>query len=123
MINDGDKPDPPVYGPKLPPTVAAPGKSDASTGKSSSNATKIKENEEVLVKAPPDEMEGIKGLWKIAFDCDDESVGKSTIKLLLQLHSEVDFGEDGREQKDQVSKYEDQFIESCFKMIKADMVD
>jgi len=45
-----------------------------------------------FVKAPPNEMEGIEGLWKIAMDCQDALVGKKVTALLLKLYTDVDFG-------------------------------
>ena len=47
---------------------------------------------EVMVKAPPNEMEHIEGLWKIAIDCKDAQIGESVTSLLLQLHTNLDFG-------------------------------
>jgi len=38
---------------------------------------------EVLVKASPNEMDGIHGLWKIAIDCKDTKVGVCVTALLL----------------------------------------
>jgi hypothetical protein len=38
---------------------------------------------EVMVKASPNEMKGIKALWKIAIDCKDTKVGESVTNLLL----------------------------------------
>lgn len=45
-----------------------------------------------MVTADPDEMVGIKCLWKIAMNCQNEEVGKLVASLLLQLHTNVDFG-------------------------------
>jgi len=47
---------------------------------------------EVMVKTTPNEMNGIKALWKIAIDCRDKKVGESVTSLLLQLHTNLDFG-------------------------------
>ena len=40
-------------------------------------------NVEVMVKASPNEMNGILALWKIAIDCRDTKVGESVTNLLL----------------------------------------
>ena len=53
-------------------------------------------------------MKGIKSLWKIAFDCRDPKVGESVTSLLLQLHTNLDFG-----MEHLIPKYEDQFVFSC----------
>jgi len=57
-------------------------------------------------------MEIINSLWKIAIDCQDTAVNTKVVSLLLQLHTQVDFG-----MEQQISQFEDQFIESCFKII------
>jgi hypothetical protein len=36
-----------------------------------------------MVKAEPNQMEGIQGLWKIAIDCFDKKVGEMVTNLLL----------------------------------------
>jgi hypothetical protein len=38
---------------------------------------------EIMVKSSPNEMNGIKALWKIAIDCRDTKVGESVTSLLL----------------------------------------
>lgn len=58
-----------------------------------------------LVTAPPNEMDGIEGLWKIATDCQNADVGKKVATLMLKLYTEVDFG-----MEDQIPQFEDQFI-------------
>jgi len=68
---------------------------------------------EVQVRAEPDQMEGIKGLWRIAIDCANKKVGEYVTSLLLQLHTSVDFGMEGL-----IPKFEDQFIKSCFEIIR-----
>lgn len=70
-----------------------------------------------FVKAPPNEMEGIEGLWKIAMDCRDQFVGKKVTALLLKLYTDVDFG-----MEDQIPKFEDQFIQKCFNIINEQSV-
>ena len=65
-----------------------------------------------MVKAEPNAMEGIQGLWKIAIDCLDKKVGECVTNLLLQLHTNVDFG-----MEDRIAFFEDQFISSCFGLI------
>lgn len=67
---------------------------------------------EVQVRAQPDAMEGINGLWKIAIDCKDKQVGDSVTNLLLQLHTNVDFG-----MEELVPQFEDQYIRSCMRLI------
>lgn len=57
-------------------------------------------------------MEGIQGLWKIAIDCLDKKVGEMVTNLLLQLHTNVDFG-----MEDRIPNFEDQFLASCFRLI------
>lgn len=57
-------------------------------------------------------MEGILGLWKIAIDSLDKKVGECVTNLLLQLHTNLDFG-----MEDNVPLFEDQFIGSCLKII------
>jgi len=37
-------------------------------------------------------MEAIKSLWKIAIDCQEKLVNERVVQLLLQLHTNVDFG-------------------------------
>jgi hypothetical protein len=58
-------------------------------------------------------MEGINGLWRIAIDAQEKKVGESVMKLLLQLHTDVDFG-----MEHQISTFEDQFIDSCLSIIQ-----
>ena len=57
-------------------------------------------------------MEGIQFLWNIAVDCQDTRVNERVVELLLQLHTNVDFG-----MEDKVPIFEDQFIESCRNII------
>ena len=59
---------------------------------------------------PPNEMFGIETLWNIAIDCEEKKVGERVTQMLLQLHTEVDFGMD-------VTVFEDQFIKSCFEIM------
>jgi len=47
-------------------------------------------------------MEGILGLWKIAIDSLDKKVGECVTNLLLQLHTNLDFG-----MEDNVPLFED----------------
>jgi S-methylmethionine-dependent homocysteine/selenocysteine methylase len=68
---------------------------------------------EVMVKAAPDEMVGIKCLWKIAINCQNIDVGKFVARMLLQLHTNTDFGQDHK-----IILFEDQFIGSCFRIIE-----
>ena len=58
-------------------------------------------------------MEGIQVLWKIAIDCHEAKVGTGVTSMLLQVHTNVDFG---LEQK--ITSFEDQFIDSCMSIIK-----
>lgn len=67
---------------------------------------------DVQVRVAPNELEGINGLWRIAIDSQDKKVGESVTKLILQLHTDVDFG-----MEDQIPIFEDQFITSCFNII------
>ena len=55
-----------------------------------------------MVKTEPNMMEGIQGLWKIAIDCLDKKVGECVTNLLLQLHTNVDFG-----MEDKIAFFED----------------
>ena len=113
--------DGPVYGPCVPWAPGqGPGKAAPSTP-TNKKETQVKEEVDLIVRVPPQEMEGINILWKIAFDCKE--VASFVMRLLRQLHTEVDFGPDGREQKELISSYEDQFIESCLKMVQSDMAD
>jgi len=57
-------------------------------------------------------MEIINSLWTLAIECQDTAVNTKVVSLLLQLHTQVDFG-----MEQQISQFEDQFIESCFKII------
>lgn len=66
-----------------------------------------------MVKASANEMEGIQGLWKIAIDCRDTKVGESVTSLLLQLHTNLDFGMEAL-----IPQFEDQFVSSCLKIIR-----
>jgi hypothetical protein len=68
---------------------------------------------EVMVKEEPKDMQGILGLWKIAIDCKEAKVGESVASLLLQLHTNVDFG-----MENMIPIYEDQFVTSCLKIIR-----
>jgi hypothetical protein len=66
-----------------------------------------------MVKASPNEMNGILALWKIAIDCRDTKVGESVTNLLLQLHTNLDFG-----MEQHIPVFEDQFVGSCLQIIK-----
>ena len=107
----------PVYGPVPPPKKGALASGSSEAKKDST----VKEEVDVVVRVPPDQMEGINGLWRIAFESQLEKVSQAVMRLLLQLHADVDFGADGAEQKDQVPIFEDQFIGSCFKKIQEDL--
>ena len=80
------------YGPWAPGKGPNQGAPSTPTNK---KETTVKEEVDLIVRVPPQEMEGINILWKIAFDC--EGVGKEVMRLLRQLHTEVDFGPDGKE--------------------------
>ena len=56
---------------------------------------------EVMIRAAPQELEGIRGLWRIAIDCNDKKVSESVAALLLQLHTNVDF-----ELRSRISEFE-----------------
>ena len=71
---------------------------------------------DVMVRVSPNEMEGINGLWRIAIDSQEKKVGESVTKLLLQLHTDVDF-----EVQDQLTTFEDYFIDSCFNIIRTQL--
>ena len=49
---------------------------------------------QVCAKVAPNEMEGIRVLWKIAIDCQEKKVGECVVNMLLQVHTSVDFGLD-----------------------------
>ena len=66
------------------------------------------------MRVAPNELEGINGLWRIAIDSQDKKVGESVTKMILQLHTDVDFG-----MEDQIPVFEDQFITSCFNMCRS----
>lgn len=66
-----------------------------------------------MVKATPNEMKSIRGLWKIAIDCKDAKVGEAVTWLLLQLHTNLDFG-----MEHLIPQFEDQFVSSCLQIIK-----
>ena len=68
---------------------------------------------QVCAKVAPNEMEGIRVLWKIAIDCQEKKVGESVTNMLLQVHTCVDFG-----LEDKITMFEDQFIESCMRIIQ-----
>ena len=70
------------------------------------------ETVEVMVKARPNQMEGIQGLFKIAIDCLDKKVGECVTNLLLQLHTNVDFGMESL-----IPQFEDEFIHTCLGLI------
>jgi hypothetical protein len=57
-----------------------------------------------VIRAAPQELEGIQGLWRIAIDSNDQKVNENVARLLLQLHSNVDF-----ELKNRISEFETQF--------------
>ena len=57
-------------------------------------------------------MEGIGVLWKIAIECQERRVGECVASMLLQVHTSVDFG-----LEDQITMFEDQFVESCMRII------
>ena len=67
---------------------------------------------QVCTKVAPNEMEGISVLWKIAMDCQTKKVGEGVTNMLLQVHTQVDFGLD-----DKITMFEDQFVESCMHII------
>ena len=67
---------------------------------------------QVSSNVPPNEMEGIGVLWTIAIDCQEKIVGECVTKMLIQVHTQVDFG---LEQK--ITMYEDQFVASCLQII------
>ena len=90
-------------------TNSGVGTQSGSNSSSSEDPSQI----DVLVKAAPNEMEGIQGLWKIAIDCVDTRVGKCVTRLLLKLHTDVDFG-----MENQIPIFEDQFVGSCMHIIK-----
>jgi hypothetical protein len=54
-----------------------------------------------MIRAAPQELEGIRGLWRIAIDCNDKKVSESVAALLLQLHTNVDF-----ELRSRISEFE-----------------
>ena len=51
-------------------------------------------------------------MWKVAIDAAEKKVNEKVVELLLQLHTNVDFG-----MEHLVPHFEDQFIESCFRII------
>lgn len=57
---------------------------------------------QVCAKVAPNEMEGIRVLWKIAIDCQEKKVGECVASMLLQVHTSVDFGLD-----EQITMFED----------------
>ena len=92
---------------------AAVATSDTQTDGAKRTASMDPELLDVMARVPPSEMEGINGLWKIAIDVQEKKVGESVIKLLLQLHSDLDY-----EIQDQLTTFENLFIESCFRIIQ-----
>lgn len=80
--------------------------------KPSSTTDSDPETVEVMVKARPNQMEGIQGLFKIAIDCLDKKVGECVTNLLLQLHTNVDFGMESL-----IPQFEDEFIHTCLGLI------
>ena len=66
----------------------------------------------ICAKVAPNEMEGISILWKIAIDCQEKKVGEAVTKMLLQLHTQVDFG-----LEEKITQFEDQFVQSCMQII------
>ena len=87
--------------------------SDTQTDGAKRTASMDPELLDVMARVPPSEMEGVNGLWKIAIDVQEKKVGESVIKLLLQLHSDLDY-----EIQDQLTTFENLFIESCFRIIQ-----
>jgi len=49
-----------------------------------------------MVKAEPQKMIGIECLWNIAINCQNVEVGKYVARMLLQLHTNTDFGQDDK---------------------------
>ena len=98
------------------PTAAAntshPSITTNAQGKVIKTASIDPEKLDVQVRVAPNELEGISGLWKIAIDSQDKKVGESVTKMILQLHTDVDFG-----MESQIPVFEDQFISSCFGII------
>ena len=92
---------------------AAVATSDTQTDGAKRTASMDPELLDVMARVPPSEMEGINGLWKIAIDVQEKRVGESVTKLLLQLHSDLDY-----EIQDQLTTFENLFIESCFRIIQ-----
>jgi len=45
-------------------------------------------------------------------DCQEKKVGECVTKMLLQVHTQVEFG-----LEDQITRYEDQFVASCMRII------
>ena len=53
-----------------------------------------KKDIQILVKASPDQMSGIKGLWRCLFESTNYLVQDSASKMLVQLHQNVQIGKE-----------------------------
>lgn len=67
---------------------------------------------DVVIRAAPDELEGITVLWRIAIDCNVEKVNDNVARLLLQLHTNADF-----ELRSRISEFENHFMTSVITLI------
>jgi hypothetical protein len=72
---------------------------------------------DVVIRAAPNELEGITVLWRIAIDCNVEKVNENVARLLLQLHTNADF-----ELRSRISEFENHFMTSVIALMQRNMV-
>ena len=65
------------------------------------------------MNAPPSDMEGMAGLWRIAAQVENGKVGDAVVALLIQIHTNLEPSLEGR-----LSEFEDLFISSCIDTIQ-----
>lgn len=59
----------------------------------------------LMMHAPPSEMEGLAGLWSIAAQVENAKVGNAVVALLIQIHTNLDAKLECR-----LAEFEDMFI-------------
>lgn len=65
------------------------------------------------MRTDPNNMEAIQALWKMALNAQDSKVASAVTSLLLQVHTNVDFGLEHK-----IPVAEEQFVQSCINMIR-----
>ena len=69
-----------------------------------------------MVNAPPSEMEGMAGLWRIVAQVETGRVCEAVVSLLIQVHTNLDPSLESR-----LSEFEEIFINSCVDTIQENL--